>query len=385
MKKTIKDFNLLNKKVLIRVDFNVPLKAKKILDDTRIKSSLKTINYAIEKGAKVILLSHLGRIKTLEDLENNSLKIVQERLSELLNKEVLFSNKTRGEELETTINNLKSSEVLLIENTRFEDYPNNLESNNDLELAKYWASLGDVFINDAFGTSHRNHASNKGLSKLLPSGIGFLIEKEFKIINNVLKEPEKPFTVILGGSKVHDKIKVIENLVNIADNILIGGAMAFTFLKAEGFEVGQSIVDNNSLVFCKKILAKYGFKIVLPIDVVCAAEASEEVPLITKKINEITEDEIGLDIGSETISLFSNYIKESKTIIWNGPLGFYEIEKFSLGTKEIAKFIASSNLTSIIGGGDTASAIINMELDKEFTHISTGGGATLKLLEGSKL
>ncbi len=385
MKKTIKDFNLLNKKVLIRVDFNVPIKNKKILDDTRIKSSLKTINYAIEKGAKVILLSHLGRIKTLEDLENNSLKVVQERLSELLDKEVYFSNKTRGEELETIVNNLKSSEVLLIENTRFEDYPNNLESNNDLELAKYWASLGDIFINDAFGTSHRNHASNKGLSKLLPSGIGFLIEKEFKIINNILKEPEKPFTVILGGSKVHDKIKVIENLVNIADNILIGGAMAFTFLKAEGFEVGQSIVDNDSLSFCKKILAKYGFKIVLPIDVVCAIEPSEEVPLITKKINEITEDEIGLDIGSETINLFSNYIKESKTVIWNGPLGFYEIEKFSLGTKEIAKLIASLNLTSVIGGGDTASAIINMKLDKKFTHVSTGGGATLKLLEGSKL
>lgn len=381
MKKSIRDFDLNNKKVIIRVDFNVPIKDGKILDDNRIVSSLKTIKYAIENGAKVILMSHLGRVKEEKDKEKNSLKPISIRLSELLNRKVNFINDTRGEKLETAINNLKSGEVLLMENTRFEDLEGKKESSNTKELGKYWASLGDIFINDAFGTSHRSHASNVGIASILPSGIGFLIEEE---LNNfeILDNPKRPYTVILGGAKISDKIGVIENLVNSSDYILIGGGMAYTFLKSMGYNIGASLLDDTSIDFCKKILEEYKDKIILPVDSIVSKKIDGEINL--KNNNEFDNDDIGLDIGNKTIEKFKNIIEKSNTIVWNGPLGYFEIDKYSNGTKEILKSLDSSKIV-IIGGGDTASAAINFGYKDKFTHISTGGGASLELLEGKKL
>ena len=384
MKKTIKDYDLNNKKVIIRVDFNVPIKDNKILDDNRIKESLKTIEYAIEKGAKIILMSHLGRIKTEEDKKNNSLEIVAKRLSELLNKEVIFINKTRGEELENAINNLKPKEVLLMENTRFEDLDGNKESGNDIELGKYWASLGDIFINDAFGTCHRSHASNVGIASNIENGIGFLVEKE---INNlgVLNNPVRPFTVILGGAKVSDKIKVIENLVNKADYILIGGGMAYTFLRASGLPIGKSLLDSENIEFAESMLSKYPDKIILPVDSVNGKDISHGTEVSECFISDMKDDMIGLDIGHTTIKIFKQYLSDSKTIIWNGPVGYTEIEEFSNGTKELCEILKNLDATKIIGGGDTAAAIINLGYKEYMTHISTGGGASLEFLEGKTL
>ena len=384
MKKTIRDFDLNNKKVIIRVDFNVPIKDGIITDDNRIKQSLDTINYAINKGAKVILMSHLGRIKTSNDLKKNSLCSVSIRLSELLNKGVIFVNKTRGEKLETLINNMHSGDVLLMENTRYEDLDGKKESSNDTELGKYWASLGDIFINDAFGTSHRAHASNVGIASNLPNGIGFLVEKELQKIDEQIKNPKKPFIVILGGAKVSDKIGVIKNLVNIADYILIGGGMAFTFLKASGIEIGMSLLDEENIMFCKEILDKYSDKIVLPIDVVTATSLDDNKAR-TCFINEIKSDEIGLDIGKQTVDLFKQYLSDAKTVIWNGTLGVTENKLFEKGTKEICEFLKDSTANVIVGGGDTAGAVIKMGYENDFYHISTGGGASLALLEGSDL
>lgn len=384
MKKTIRDFDLKDKKVIIRVDFNVPIKDSIILDDNRIKQSLETINYCLEKKAKVILMSHLGRIKEEKDKEKNTLEPVALRLSELLDKEIIFVEETRGEILEEEINNLKSGEVLLIENTRFEDLNGKLESSNDKELGKYWASLGDIFINDAFGTCHRAHASNVGIASNLPSGIGFLVEKEINVLGCAIKNPKRPLTVILGGAKVKDKIGVIENLVKIADYILIGGGMAYTFLASTGIDVGKSLKDEENIDFCKKMLEKYSDKIILPIDTVNAKEIKETN---TREcfIKDMKEDEIGLDIGHSTIKLFKEYLLDSKTIIWNGTLGYSEIEAFSNGTKEICEILKDIDATKIIGGGDTASAIINFGYKDYMTHISTGGGASLEFLEGKSL
>ena len=375
--KTIRDFDLNNKKVIIRVDFNVPIKDGIITDDTRIKESLKTINYAIENNAKVILMSHLGRIKEESDKLKNSLKPVSVRLSELLNKKVIFVSNTRGEELEEKINNLQSGDVLLMENTRFEDLPDKKESKNNEDLGKYWASLGDIYINDAFGTAHRAHASNVGIASNLPSGIGFLIEKELNNLLPAINNPNRPFAVILGGAKVSDKIGVIENLVNKADYILIGGGMAFTFLKAKGIEIGKSLLDEESIEFCKKILKENEEKIILPIDVV--TELKECF------ITDITKDETGLDIGSKTVKLFKQYLDNSKTIIWNGPVGMFEEDRYSNGTKGICEILKNIEATKIAGGGDTASAVKNFGYEGAFTHISTGGGASLELLEGKVL
>lgn len=384
MKKTIRDFRLKNKKVIIRVDFNVPIKDNQILDDNRIIMSLDTIKYAIEKDAKVILMSHLGRVKTDEDKQTKSLKIVSNRLSELLNKEVIFIPNTRGKELESTINTMNNGDVLLMENTRFEDIDGKKESSNDLELGAYWASLGDIFINDAFATSHRAHASNVGIATNIKSGIGFLIEKELEAFEPVLKRPKHPFTVILGGAKVSDKIGVIKNLVKKADYILIGGGMSYTFLKAEGYEIGNSLVDYDSINFATKILNKYPDKIILPIDTVNSLELNDK-NIRTCLINEIKEDEIGLDIGEKTLELFKKYINMSKTVIWNGPVGYFEIEGFAKGTKGLCEILKNSNSEVIIGGGDTASAVINFGYKECFNHISTGGGASLELLEGKQL
>lgn len=381
--KTIRNFELNSKKVIIRVDFNVPMKDGVITDDTRIKESLETINYAIDKGAKVILLSHLGRIKEESDLQKNNLYPVAIRLSELLNKKVLFSNHTRGKILEDRINNMNNGEVLLIQNTRYEDLDEKKESSNDQELGKYWASLGDIYINDAFGTSHRTHASNVGIATNLPSGIGFLIEKELNVFNKVLTNPDRPLTVILGGAKVKDKIGVIKNLVNVADYILIGGGMAYTFLKATGINIGKSLLDEESIEFCKEMLEKYKDKIILPIDSVNATDINELGR--TCFINEIKDNEMGLDIGYNTVKLFKTYLENSKTIIWNGPVGVFEQEEFNKGTIGICEILKNLNATKIIGGGDTASAVVNLGYKQYMTHISTGGGASLELLEGKKL
>lgn len=384
MKKTIKDYNLNGKKVIIRVDFNVPIKDGEILDDNRIKQSLETINYAIDNNAKVILLSHLGRIKTEEDKEKNTLEPVALRLSELLDKEIVFVTETRGEILEQEINNMKNGDVILVENTRYEDLDGKKESSNDEELGKYWASLGDIFINDAFGTSHRAHASNVGIASHLPNGIGFLIEKELNTILPAINNPKRPFTVILGGSKVSDKIGVIENLVKIADYILIGGGMAFTFIKSQGMNIGSSLLDEESIDFCKKVLKENPDKIILPIDVITSENIEKPTNVKEIFISDIKDNDIGLDIGHGTIKLFKTYLEESQTIIWNGPVGKFETEEYEKGTKEICEIIKNKDIT-IIGGGDTASAVINLGYKDAFTHISTGGGATLELLEGKKL
>ena len=384
MYKTIKDYNLKGKKVIIRCDFNVPIENGIIKDDTRIRKSLRTIRYARKEGAKVILLSHLGRIKTEEDKEKYTLKPVAETLSKLLRKKVKFFETTRGKEIEDYINNMKEKDVVLLENTRFEDLEGKKESKNNAKLGKYWSSLGDIFINDAFGTIHRNHASNVGISKNIKSGIGFLVEKEIKELSK-LNSPKRPYTIILGGSKVSDKIELIKNLVKKSDYLLIGGAMSFTFLKAAGFSVGSSLCEKEQINFCAQMLEKYPNKIILPIDVVTAKEINEKAKTYDRFINEIEEDEIGLDIGKKTVEVFKQYITDSKTIFWNGPLGYFEINKFSKGTREICDIVSNTRAYKIIGGGDTARAVTEMGYEKKMNHISTGGGASLTFLEGKKL
>lgn len=384
MKKTIRDYDLNNKKVIIRCDFNVPIKDGKIIDDNRIVQSLTTIKYAIDGGAKVILMSHLGRIKEEADKEKNSLRLVAERLSSLLGKNVIFVPETRGSILEDAVNNLKTGDVLLMENTRFEDVPGKKESGNDPELGKYWASLGDIFINDAFGTAHRAHASNVGIASSLPSGLGFLVEKEVNELG-ILNNPEHPFVVILGGSKVTDKIGVINNLVTKADKIIIGGGMAYTFLKAEGKNIGKSILDSDSIDFCKDVLSKYSDKIVLPVDTVVTKEFSNEVPYKTVSVDNIQDDEMGMDIGSGTISLYNSVLNDAKVVFWNGPLGVYEFSNFTVGTAEILKKIVSLNAKTILGGGDVVAAASKLGYKDKVTFASTGGGVTLEFMEGKEL
>lgn len=384
MIKTIRNLNLKNKKVIIRCDFNVPIKDGVITDDNRIIESLETIKYALDNDAKVILMSHLGRVKTEDDKEKNSLEIVFKKLKELLNTNVYFSKDTTGEELEKKVNNLKNREVLLIENTRYEDIDEKKESNNDEKLGLYWASLADLFVNDAFGTSHRKHASNVGIASHLESAVGFLIEKELKYLKNAIDNPKRPLTIILGGSKVEDKIGVINNLVNIADYILIGGAMSYTFLKAKGQDIGNSLLDINSIDYCKELLNKYSDKIILPVDSICALNLSEDSEVFYTEGN-IDAPLMGVDIGDKTIELFKNYIENSGTIIWNGPVGVFEIDKFSKGTKSLLEIITNTNAETIIGGGDTAASAINFGYKDKLNHISTGGGASLELLEGKKL
>ena len=379
MKKTIKDFDLNNKKVIIRVDFNVTIKDGIIKDDNRIVESLETINYALSHNAKVILLSHLGRIKEESDKSKNNLEVVAKHLSELLHKDVFFAPTTRN--LESYVESLKTGEVLLVQNTRYEDLDGKKESGNDQSLGAYWASLGDIFINDAFGTSHRAHASNVGIASHLPSGVGFLVEKELKAFWPVLNDPARPFTVILGGAKVSDKIGVIKELVEKADYLLIGGGMAYTFLKALGKDIGSSLLDSESLDFASEMLNKYSNKIILPVDHVCASSISDDVQYSV--LDEVKG--IGLDIGPKTIELFKSYLLKSKTIVWNGPVGYSELEHFSKGTKALCEIIASTSAYTVVGGGDTAAAVIKMGYKNKFSHISTGGGASLELLEGKKL
>ena len=384
MKKTIKDFNLNDKKVIIRCDFNVPLSDGKITDISRIEKSIPTIKYAIDNNAKVILMSHLGRIKEESDKAKNDLGVIVDELSKLLKQKVTFINETRGEKLEQAISNMKSKDVILVQNTRYEDLEGKKESSNDKELGSYWASLGDIFINDAFGTIHRAHASNVGISSNIPSGIGLLIEEELNNLS-LLDNPEKPFVVIMGGAKISDKIGVVENLVKKCDYILIGGGMAFTFLKSLNKNVGKSMVDEESKDFARKMLTKYNKKIILPLDIKVTKEFNNTSPSQIVDVDNILEDDIGLDIGPKTIELFKEYLKGAKTIFFNGTLGYSEYSNYEQGTKEIMEYIISLDAKTILGGGDTVAASTKFNIKEKVTHASTGGGATLEYIEGKTL
>lgn len=385
-KKTVKDIDLKDKKVLVRVDFNVPLKDGVITDDTRIKAALPTINYVLEQGGKAILFSHLGRVKTEEDKEGKSLAPVAKRLGELLGKEVTFVPETRGAELEAAINGMKDGDVVVFENTRFEDIDGKKESKNDADLGKYWASLGDVFVNDAFGTAHRAHASNVGIASTgIPTVAGFLMEKEIKFIGEAVEEPKRPMIAILGGAKVSDKIGVIENLIPKADKILIGGGMTYTFYEAKGIKIGNSLVEADKVELAKELIEKAGDKLVLPIDNVCAPEFSNDVE--TQVIEgDIPEGLLALDIGPASVKLFADTLQGAKTVVWNGPMGVFEMSNFAKGTIGVCEAIANlEDATTIIGGGDSAAAAEQLGFADKFTHISTGGGASLELLEGKEL
>lgn len=385
-KKNVKDVELKGKKVLVRADFNVPMKDGAITNDNRIVQALPTIKYIIEQGGKVILFSHLGKVKTEEDKQGLSLKPVAERLSELLNKEVTFVPETRGEALESAIDGLSEGDVLVFENTRFEDVDGKKESKNDTELGKYWASLGDVFINDAFGTAHREHASNVGIASNIETASGFLMDKEIKFIGGVVSEPERPLVAILGGAKVSDKIGVIENLLTIADKVIIGGGMAYTFFKAQGKEIGLSLLEEDKVDFAKDLLERAGDKIILPVDCKVAKEFSNDAEITVVSADEIPTDQEAMDIGPKSVEVFSEALQGSNTVVWNGPMGVFEFSNFAQGTIGVCKAIANlKDATTIIGGGDSAAAAMDLGFADDFTHISTGGGASLEYLEGKAL
>ncbi|WP_029513795.1 phosphoglycerate kinase [Mycoplasmopsis primatum] len=385
MKKTIDDINLKNKKVLMRVDFNVPLKNGVITSNKRIVAALPTIKKVINEGGKLILLSHLGRIKEQSDTEKNDLFPVSIELAKLLNKPVLFVDSTRGKELENAIDNMKNGDVILMQNTRFEDLNEKAESKNNPELAKYWASLGDVFINDAFGTAHRAHASNVGIASFIKeSAMGYLMLNEINSLSKAIKNPTHPYVAIIGGAKVSDKIKVLENLIPLVDKMIIGGGMAYTFKKALGYEIGTSLLEEDFLPFAKQFIEKYGTKIVIPIDNACAKEFADVDPIVCE-LN-IPDDLMGLDIGPKTIKLFKDTLFNAKTVIWNGPMGVAEFKNYSNGTLEIAKAISELNSCySIVGGGDSVAAVQKLGMENKFSHVSTGGGASLEFLQGLEL
>jgi len=385
-KKTVKDVELNGKKVLVRVDFNVPMKDGKITNDNRIVAALPTIKYILENGGRAILFSHLGKIKSEEDKASKSLRPAAQRLAELLGKEVKFIPETRGAELEAAIAELKDGEVLMFENTRFEDLDGKKESKNDPELGKYWASLGDIFVNDAFGTAHRAHASNVGISANLEAVAGFLLEKEIEFIGGAVDAPQRPMVAILGGAKVSDKIGVIENLLDKADKVLVGGGMMFTFLKAQGKNIGKSLCEEDKLDLAKALLEKGGDKLVLPIDTVAAKEFSNDTEFRVVSVDELADDEMGLDVGPATVELFSNVLKDAKTVVWNGPMGVFEMSNFAKGTIGVCEAIANlEGAITIIGGGDSAAAAMQLGYADKFSHISTGGGASLEYLEGKEL
>ncbi len=387
-KVSIKDIDVKGKKVLVRVDFNVPLKDGVITDDNRIKAALETINYLVEQEAKVILFSHLGKVKEEADKASKSIKPAVDRLAELLGKEVTFVASTRGEELETAIAGLNNGDVLMFENTRFEDIDGKKESKNDEELGKYWASLGDgIFVNDAFGTAHRAHASNKGIAANSEVAVpGFLLEKEIKFIGGAVDNPNRPLVAILGGAKVSDKIGVIENLLDTADHVLVGGGMMFTFLKAMGHEIGSSLCEEDKLELATSLLEKANGKLILPVDAVINNTFANEGDIQTVDAKEVPAGYMGLDVGPKTVELFGKYITDAKTVVWNGPMGVFEMENFAQGTIGVCKTIAANEeAITIIGGGDSAAAAIQLGFADDFSHISTGGGASLEYLEGKEL
>ena len=378
MKKTLKDYSFYNKTVLLRCDLNVPMNGDKILDDTRIVASLETINYLINDKAKVVIFSHLGKIKSEEDKKDNTLYPVYLRLCQLLKCRCYFSKELQGIELEKKINDMDYGEVLLVENTRFLDVPDKLESGCSIELSKYWASLGDIFVNDAYGTCHRAHASNAGIAKYLPSAIGFLVQNEVTKLSGFMGEKSHPFVLIMGGKKVSDKTLVIDNLVQKCDKILIGGGMCFTFLKAMGLNIGESIVDDDNIDYCKKILEKYRTKIFLPVDIINQNG-------VIKRFDRMLDTDIGYDIGPETVMLFTNQLKNAKRVIINGPMGMYEDKRFSNGTACIYNYLKNNKIKTLIGGGDSAASVNELGFSNVFYHVSTGGGATLEYLGGNKL
>ena len=383
-KKTIKDIDVTGKKVLVRCDFNVPQDENGNITDTRrIVGAIPTIKYLIEHNAKVILCSHLGRPKG-EVKKEFSLEPVQKELAKELGIEVKLANDIVGESAKTLTQNMKEGEIVLLENVRFDKR----EEENDREFSKELASLADIYVNDAFGTAHRAHSSTAGVAEFLPAVSGFLIEKEIKFLGEALNNPKRPFVSIIGGKKVSDKISVINNLLDKVDTLLIGGGMAYTFFKAMGLNIGTSLCEDDKLDFAKELMTKAkekGVKLLLPVDVVVAKEFASDAESKVVKIDQIEDGWEGMDIGPETIKMFEEVLKEAKTIMWNGPLGVFEFDKFAKGTNEIAKMIGNSEAISVIGGGDSAAAIEKAGMADKMTHISTGGGASLEFLEGKKL
>jgi phosphoglycerate kinase len=379
-KKMVTDLDVKGKKVLVRVDFNVPLKDGKVADDTRIKAALPTIEYLLENGAALILCSHLGRPKG-EVKPELSLKPVAEYLDDLSDAPVSFAEDCIGPKAEAAAADLQPGQVLVLENTRFHAG----EKKNDPEVAKQLASLADLFVDDAFGTAHRAHASNVGVTEYLSSAAGFLLEKEIKYLGNTIADPKRPFVAILGGAKVSDKIGVIENLLDKADRILIGGGMANTFFKAQGYDMADSLVEEDAIETAKELLAKAGDKLVLPVDMVIADDFAADAAAKTMDVGDVPAGWRILDIGPKTVAEFDKVIADAGTVVWNGPMGVFEFDAFAKGTFEIAKALAKSDAVSIVGGGDSASAIQKSGLADKITHISTGGGASLEMLEGKAL
>lgn len=383
-KKTVKDIDLKGKKVFVRCDFNVPMdENQNITDNTRIVAALPTIKYLLEQNCKIILASHLGRPKG-EVKPEFSLKPVAKELSKQLGKEVIMANDVIGEDAMSKASNLKEGEIMLLENVRF----HREETDNDPEFAKKLASMAEIFVNDAFGTAHRAHASTTGIADYIPGVAGFLIEKELKFLGNAINNPERPFVAILGGAKVSDKIGVIDSLLDKVDTLMIGGGMAYTFFKAQGYNVGNSLceVEKTGLALqaMEKAKAK-GVKLLLPIDTKVGKEFKPDTESKTVVWTEIPDEWEGFDIGEKTIEMFKKELQNAKTVIWNGPLGLFEFEQFAIGTNEIAKTLAELDATTIIGGGDSAAAVTKAGLADKMTHISTGGGASLEFLEGKKL
>ena len=387
-KKTILDINLKSKKVIMRVDFNVPMKDGEISDENRIVAALDSIRYILNQGGKLILLSHLGRVENEEDKKGSSLAPVAKRLAEHLNQTVTFVPFTRGKEVEEAVSNLNEGQVVMLENTRFEDVEGKKESKNNEELGKYWASLADVFVNDAFGTAHRAHASNVGIANHIETSVaGFLLEREIKFIGDTIANPERPLVAVLGGAKVSDKINVIKKLLEVADYVIITGAMAYTFYLAQGYDVGLSKVEKDKVDLALELLDLAKGKIVLGTDVVTAKDFDPESEKNIRLKSEIPSDEMGMDVGTETLKTYFSYIEKAKTVIWNGPLGVFEFPRFAEGTKGFAKKLVElkDSVTTIIGGGDSAAAVIQFGYENDFAHISTGGGASLEYLEGKLL
>ena len=382
-KKSIKDIDVRGKRVFCRVDFNVPMQNGAITDDTRVRAALPTIQYLVEQGAKVILASHMGRPKG-QIVEELRLTPVAKKLSELLGKEVAKADEAYGEAVEAQIANMQDGDVLLLENVRF--YPG--EEKNDPELAKAFANLADVFVNDAFGAAHRAHASTEGIAKFIPAVSGFLMQKELDVLGKAMSNPERPFTAIIGGAKVKDKIGVIENLLDKVDNLIIGGGLANTFTKAEGYEIGTSLLEEDKIELAKSFMEQAkekGVKFYTPIDAVIAPKFGEDVESKVVDIDAIPSDWMSLDIGPKTAALYADVIKNSKLVIWNGPMGVFEIDKFANGTKTVAQALADSDAYSVVGGGDSAAAAEKFELADKMSHISTGGGASLEFIEGKEL
>jgi phosphoglycerate kinase len=382
-KKSVRNAEVAGKKVFVRVDFNVPLENGAITDDTRIRETLPTITYLIEQGAKVILASHLGRPKG-QVVEELRLTPVTARLSELLGKPVVSATESIGEAVQAQVDSLPAGGVLLLENVRFHAG----EEKNDAELAKAFATLADLYVNDAFGAAHRAHASTEGIAHHLPAVSGLLMEKELDVLGKALRNPDRPFTAIVGGSKVKDKIGVIENLLNIADNILIGGGLSYTFLKAQGYEIGKSLVDNEKLDLALEFLRKAkdkGVNFLIPVDIVIGDDFSAKANTRVVPINEIPADWEGFDIGPKTREIYADVIANSKLIVWNGPVGVFELEPYSAGTRAVAEACAKTQGYTIIGGGDSAAAAEKFHLADQMDHISTGGGASLEFMEGKAL